>query len=208
MNLADPATLGWWYYPLSFVLNVLDSFVAPLPQELFVLAIGPLSAKGLVSFWAACAVAWIANVLGDVWLAWVVERYRHVLERWRFGRWLLRKAEAGERALGERGTFMVLAGLRFISGGRTASFVAAGLAAVPRRTQWAATALGSFFWVILMVLIGHLTQSATGLPAWASALVGMGVGTLIGAIPAAIGWAKQRSRRGKRNDSTGTTGTG
>lgn len=208
MNLADPSTLGWWYYPLSFVLNVLDSFVAPLPQELFVLAIGPLSGRGLVSFWAAVAVAWIANVLGDVWLAWVVERYRHVLDRWRFGRWLLAKAEAGERALGERGTFAVLAGLRFISGGRTASYVAAGLAAVPRKTQWAATAVGSLAWVFFMVLIGQLTQSATGLPAWASALVGMGVGTLIGAIPALIGWARKRSQRGRRDDPTSSTGTG
>jgi len=205
MNLADPATLGWWYYPVSFVLNVFDSFIAPLPQELFVIAIAPLAQEGLVSFWLAVFIAWIANVLGDVLLAWTVERYRHLLERWKWGRWLLHKSSRAEKALGERGTFTALAGLRFLSGGRTASYVAAGLANTPMRIVWGSTALGSILWVALMIVIGKVTDDVTGLPAWASALIGMGIGTLIGVVPAVIGWARRRSR-GTRDDQAGAEG--
>ena len=207
MNFSDPATLGWWYYPLSFVLNVLDSFFPPLPQELFVLGIGPLAERGVLAFWPAVVVAWIANILGDAWLAYVVAHQRHHLERWRWGRWLLAKSQAGSEALGQRGAFSVLAGLRFVSGGRTASYAAAGLAGISRRIVWSSTAVGSLAWVFFMVLIGQVTQDATGLPAWASALVGMLIGTLIGAVPALIAWWRRRAGRGNRNDSTGATGS-
>lgn len=203
MNLMDPATLGWWYYPVSFVLNVLDSFLPPLPQELFVLAIGPLSQSHQLSLVAAALVAWIANVLGDVWLAWVVERHRQRLERWRWGRWLLSRAGAGLRALGERGAFGVLAGLRFVSGGRTASYVAAGLAGTRMSIVWASTAVGSALWVVFMIVLGQLTHDATGLPAWASAVVGMVLGTLIGAVPAAIAWVRRRHGKGNIDEHSG-----
>lgn len=205
MNLFAPDTLGWWFYPITFILNVLDSFLPPLPQELFVLAIGPLTQTHQIALWPAMIIAWIANVLGDGWLAWTVARHRHRLERWRWGRWLLRKAGAGLSALGQRGSFGVLAGLRFVSGGRTASFVAAGLAGTSQRIIWAATSVGSAAWVGFMVILGQLTHNATGLPAWGSAILGMIVGTLMGAVPALIAWLRRRHGKGNTDDHTGAS---
>lgn len=199
MNLADPSTLGWWFYPVTFLLNVFDSFFPPLPQELFVAGIGPLARDGSVDLVLAALLSCAANILGDAWLWWVVLRRRAMLERWRWGRWLLRKSGQGLSALGERGTFSVLVGLRFVSGGRTASYVAAGLAKVPAKVVWGSTALGSAGWVVFMMLLGELTHDATGLPAWASAVLGMLVGTLIGAVPALIAWVR---RRGKGSSET------
>lgn len=203
----DPGSLGWWYYPLSLLTNVFDSFLPPLPQELFVLAIGPLVSAGKLALWPAVAVAWVGNVLGDVLLAWAVATRTAWLERSRWGRWLLAKASAGRRTLGERGSFGVLVGLRFVSGGRTASYVAAGLAQVPRGVVWASSVLGSAAWVAFMVLLGQWTQRTTGLSAWASALLGMGLGTLIGLIPASIAWVRHRWGPERRRGTDGRRGS-
>lgn len=199
MNFSDPGSLGWWFYPVTFVLNLFDSFFPPLPQELFVAGIGPLAEAGSVAVVPALLVSWVANVLGDVLLWWVISRWRGALERWRWGQWLLCKSQQGLDALGDRGSFGVLTGLRFVSGGRTASYAAAGLAGISPKVIWGSTAVGSAGWVLFMVVLGQLTHNATGLPAWASAVIGMGVGTLIGAVPALIAWVR---RRGKGSSDT------
>ena len=45
-----------------------------------------------------------------------------------------------------------------------------------------APALGAVLWASWPVGLGYFTGSATGLPFWASSLIGVGVGLVIGAV--------------------------
>ncbi|MFB0834972.1 DedA family protein [Arthrobacter halodurans] len=188
MNLdaALSGDLGLWYYPLTILLVALDAPFPPLPSELLVLGAGPLAADGLLSpagvVLAAAAGCWI----GDVGLYLV---FRHGLTSW-FDRFAWgRRAHRGivtlMNRMGRDGTYAGLVGVRFLSGGRTASVAAAGLAGVPLGPFLGLAGLGAVLWALWMVSLGYLTGSATGLPTWASALMGMALGTLVGVVLAA-----------------------
>lgn len=187
--------LGAWFHPLTFVLVALDAPIPPVPSEVLVIGSGSLAAAGRTSLPASALTAWLGCWLGDVGLyALFRHRLAAVLDRWRWGR----AVHGGiRRLLAKAGPAQSLAGLfvlRFVSGGRTASMAAAGVAGVRWRPFLWLSGTGSLTWSGYMVGLGWITGSATGLPWWASAAVGVVFGTLLGVAVAAV---VARRRRGK-----------
>ncbi|APF40712.1 DedA family protein [Neomicrococcus aestuarii] len=174
---------GAWYYPLMLVLVAIDASVPPTPSELFVLGAGPLVATGSLLLIPAYLAAFLGCWLGDLALFYAFRlRLTRLLDRFTWGRWIHRNALRLTRKIGTETTYAGLIGIRFLSGGRTAAVVAAALGGVARRPFILFTGVGSALWAAYMMAIGYFVGTTTGLPAWASAVIGMVVGTLIGVI--------------------------
>lgn len=198
-DLADAdgllSSLGSWFHPLTALLVALDAPIPPVPSEVFVIGSGALAAAGRASLPLSVLTAWLGCWLGDVGL-YALFRFRltGLLDRWAWGRAVHRGIR---RVLATAGPVSSLAGLfmlRFVSGGRTASMAAAGVAGLRWRPFLWLSGTGSLTWSGYLVGLGWATGSTTGLPWWASAVVGLVFGTLLGlAVAAAIAW----KRRGK-----------
>ena len=198
-DLADAdgllSSLGSWFHPLTALLVALDAPIPPVPSEVFVIGSGALAAAGRASLPLSVLTAWLGCWLGDVGL-YALFRFRltGLLDRWAWGRAVHRGIR---RVLATAGPASSLAGLfvlRFVSGGRTASMATAGVAGLRWRPFLWLSGTGSLTWSGYLVGLGWATGSTTGLPWWASAVVGLVFGTLLGlAVAAAIAW----KRRGK-----------
>lgn len=181
------------YYLITLVLVAFDAPFPPVPSELFVLGAGPLVAAGHLSLPLAWGAAAVGCLVGDLGLYWVFRRgLTGWLDRFRWGRWVHRTTIAAMNKLGRETTYASLLGLRFVSGGRTASVAAAGIAGVPPRVFTALAAAGAVLWAGWMMLLGFITQTVTGWPTWAATLLSAVLGTLIGVGLAAALRARQR----------------
>lgn len=194
----DPAwveSLGWWFHGLTALLVALDAPIPPVPSELFVIGSGALALDGALGLVPSVLAAWLGCWAGDLGL-YALFRYRltGLLDRASWGQRIHRGIL---RLLGKAGpapSYALLFVLRFVSGGRTASMAAAGIAGIPWQPFLLLSGVGSLVWSVYMVGLGWVTGSATGLPFWVSALIGMGLGTLAGLMIAGIIAVRRRSR--------------
>lgn len=189
--------LGWWFHPVTALLVALDAPFPPTPSELFVVGSGALASAGSLSPVISVLAAWLGCWAGDLGL-YALFRYRltDLLDRWRWGRVV---HQGIRRLMVKAGPETSLAGLfvlRFVSGGRTASVAAAGIGGIRRRVFLWHSGLSALVWSVYMVGLGWITGTATGLPWWASAVVGMLLGTLAGALIAGIVAVRRRSGKG------------
>lgn len=190
-------SLGAWFHPLTALLVALDAPIPPVPSEVFVIGSGALAAEGRVGLAAAVLTAWLGCWAGDVGL---YALFRHGLAD-RLDRWAWwRRVHRGIRVLlvrvGPAGSLAGLSMLRFVSGGRTASMAAAGIGGIRWPVFLWLSGAGSLAWSGWMVGLGWLTGRTTGLPWWASAVVGMVFGTLAGLIIAGVVARRRQARKG------------
>ena len=200
MSGLDPgwvASLGWWFHPLTALLVALDAPVPPVPSELFVIGSGALADRGAVGLVPSVLAAWLGCWAGDAGL-YALFRYRltRLLDRASWGQRVHRGILRLLDRAGPAPSYATLSVLRFVSGGRTASMAAAGIARLPWPAFLVLSGAGSLAWAAWMVGLGWATGSATGLPTWASAVVGMGLGTLAGLVIAGVIAVRRRSREG------------
>ena len=186
---------GDFFYPVLFVLVALDALVPPIPSEVLAMGTGPMTAAGLLNPVAAVAVTAGACFTGDVALYALFKHGGRFLARYRWGRWLHRNMTRLVLKLGTGGTYASLLGMRFLPGGRSASMAAAGISRITWRVFAPLAAAGAVLWAIWMLLLGRLSASVTGFPVWASTIVGMIFGTLVGIVLAGA-LAMYRRRRG------------
>lgn len=191
------ASLGWWFHPLTALLVALDAPVPPVPSELFVIGSGAMAHHGVAGPVPSLLAAWLGCWAGDVGL-YALFRYRltGLLDRTVWGRRIHRGILGLLERAGPAPGYATLFVLRFISGGRTASMAAAGIAALPWGPFLALSGGGALVWSGYMVGLGWATGTATGLPTWASALVGMALGTLAGVVIAGVIAVRRRAREG------------
>jgi membrane-associated protein len=163
---------GLWYYPIMLVLLILDAAVPVMPSELLVIGAGALCSRGMLSLGPAVLAAALGCWVGDIAL-YALFRYglTRWLDRYRWGRWVHNGVLRLLAAAGKSPTYAGVVAVRFIPG---------GIAAVPLRPFLALSALGGLLWACCMVGLGYATGETTGLPPWATALLGTAVGTLVG----------------------------
>lgn len=199
----DPDVLATspWFLPVLIVSVAADAFFPPIPSELLVIGSGALAADGRYPLAVVILCSTLGCWLGDLAL---YATFRFGLTRWldrfRWWRWVHARIAALVAKVGPAQTFTALVSVRFLSGGRTASMAAAGIAGVPWRTFLAASVLGALLWGAFMVGMGALFAAGTDLPAWAVSLIGMGTGIALGTVVAVavsyVRWrAKTRARK-------------
>ena len=196
MDLANADTWGaaiyFWIVPV--VLG--DAIFPPVPSEMLVITGGALSADGRANVFLVAAIAALASWVGDLVVFQLFKRrLSHVLDRWRWGRRFHSGVHVAIARAGRSSTYGGIIGIRFIPGGRLATTAAAGIANVSTRGFSFCAALGGTLWAAWSVGLGYVTGSATRLPFWASSLIGVGLGLVIGA---AVGVVVTR-RRGNRS---------
>lgn len=186
------AAIYFWIIPL-----VLGDAIFPLvPSEMAVITGGALSADGRANVFLVLALAALASWVGDMVVFQLFRRrLSHVLDRWRWGRRLHRGIHEAVAKAGRTSTYGTIIGARFIPGGRLATSAAAGIAGVSVRGFSLCAGLGAVLWACWLVGLGYFTGSATGLPFWASSLIGVALGFLAGT---AVGIIATR-RRGNRS---------
>src|SRR6478609_6992485 len=160
---------------------------------------------GNADSWGAAIYFWIfpfvllaaaASWLGDLLVFQLFKRrLSHVLDRWRWGLGFHAAVHAAIAKAGRSSTYGAISGRRFIPGARLATTAAAGIANVSTRGFSLCAALGGTLWAVWSVGLGYATGSATKLPFWASSLIGVALGLVIGA---AVGVVVTR-RRGNRS---------
>jgi membrane protein DedA with SNARE-associated domain len=177
------AAIYFWIMPV--VLG--DAIFPPIPSEMVVITGGALSADGRANVFLVAALAAVASWLGDMVVFQLFKRrLSHVLDRWRWGRKVHHGIHEAIARAGRSSTYGAIIGARFIPGGRLATSAAAGIADVSVRGFSLCAGLGAVLWACWLVGLGYFTGSATKLPFWASSLIGVGVGLVIGAIVGVI----------------------
>lgn len=185
------AAIYFWIFPLV----IGDAIFPPLPSEMVVITGGALSAEGHINAFLVILLAAVASWLGDLLVFQLFKRrLSHVLDRWKWGLWFHAAVHAAIAKAGRSSTYGAIIGIRFIPGGRLATTAAAGIANVSTRGFSLCAAIGGLLWASWSVALGYFTGSATGLPFWASSLIGVGVGLAIGAIVGVIVTRRRGSR--------------
>jgi membrane protein DedA with SNARE-associated domain len=171
------AAIYFWIIPL--VLG--DAIFPPIPSEMVVITGGALSADGRANVFLVAVLSAVASWIGDMVVFQLFKRrLSHVLDRWRWGRKLHSGIHLAIARAGRSSTYGTIIGARFLPGGRLATSAAAGIADVSVRGYSLCAGLGALLWATWLVGLGFFTGSATKLPFWASSLIGVAVGLLIG----------------------------
>ncbi len=185
------AALYFWIIP--FVMG--DAIFPPVPSEMLVITGGALSVDGRVNPFLIVILAAVASWLGDILVFQLFKRrLSHVLDRWKWGLRFHAAVHSAIAKAGRSSTYGAIIGLRFIPGGRLATTAAAGIANVSTRGFSLCAAIGGILWAAWSVGLGYATGAATGLPFWASSLIGVGVGVVIGAVVGVIVTRRRGSR--------------
>ena len=185
------AAIYFWIFP--FVVG--DAIFPPIPSEMLVITGGALSAEGRINGLLLVLLAAVASWLGDLLVFQLFKRrLSHVLDRWKWGQRFHADVHSAIAKAGRSSTYGAIIGLRFIPGGRLATTAAAGIANVSTRGFSLCAALGGLLWATWSVALGYFMGTATGLPFWASSLIGVGVGLMIGAIVGVIVSRRRGSR--------------
>ena len=177
------AAIYFWIIPV-----VLGDAIFPLvPSEMVVITGGALSADGRTNVFLVVFLAAVASWVGDMVVFQLFRRrLSHVLDRWAWGRKVHRGIHDAIARAGRSSTYGTIIGARFIPGGRLATSAAAGIANVAVRGFSLCAGIGAVLWACWLVGLGYFTGSATGLPFWASSLIGVLLGLVVGAVVGVI----------------------
>jgi membrane-associated protein len=193
LGTADSWGEAIYFWIMPVVLG--DAIFPPIPSEMVVITGGALSADGRANVFLVGVLAALASWLGDILVFQLFKRrLSHVLDRWRWGRKFHVGIHAAIAKAGRSSTYGGIIGVRFIPGGRLAMSAAAGIANVSTHAFNFCAALGAILWAGWLVGLGYFTGSATRLPFWASSLIGVGAGLVVGAV---VGVIVTRRRGGR-----------
>lgn len=185
------AAIYFWIIPV--VLG--DAIFPPVPSEMVVITGGALSAEGRANVFLVGALSALASWLGDMVVFQLFRRrLSHILDHWSWGRRVHAGIHAAIARAGRSSTYGTIIGARFIPGGRLATSAAAGIANVSIRGFSLCAGLGAVLWAGWLVGLGYFTGSATGLPFWASSLIGVALGLVIGAVVGVIATRRRGDR--------------
>jgi membrane-associated protein len=189
------------YLLVMLAVVVVDVILPVVPSELLVIGAGTMSAHRTLLLPFAVVTAFAGSWLGDIALFLLFRRrLTHFLDRFRWGRSIHRGLRNAIEKAGTSPTYAAVVAVRFLPGGRTASVAAAGIAELPLRPFMLAAAGGGVLWTAWLLGLGFVAGASTGLPAGISALLGMAVGTLVGAFTAAILAVKKHRKATNRHE--------
>lgn len=181
-----------WLLVATFAMIVLDGIFPVVPSEALVMALAALDGPPALPL--LIAVAALGAIAGDN-LSFAIGRALGPgrFERLQAGR-IARTLDAGRRQLERRPATVILTG-RFVPVGRVAVYLAAGASGYPHRRFLPISIVGGTVWAFYMLGLGLLAAAwVDGNPLF-SALVGVGLSLVLGAVAdLVIRWRRARRR--------------
>jgi len=155
-QIADWVSGAWWSYPLIFSVAAVDAFFPLVPSETVVIIGGNLAASGDLSLPLVILVAATGAVLGDnisYGIGSVIGE--RTVKRWFSSEKWSARLEWAERALDERGSYIIILA-RFIPGGRVAVTFSAGyIPTFPWRRFIVYDVAAGVLWASYAALLGY-----------------------------------------------------
>lgn len=152
------ASYGPWVYALLFIIVFVETGVVVmpfLPGDSLLFVVGAMCGAGLMDYTLACAILFVAAVLGDQCNYSIGRHFGPKVFQWENSRWFNRKAFDQAHGFYERygGITIVLA--RFMPFIRTFAPFVAGVAAMGRGKFTAYNVGGAVLWVFGIVTAGY-----------------------------------------------------
>jgi membrane-associated protein len=194
-GLLDAMSASAWTYALILVVCALDAVLPVLPGETILVTGGVLAAGGDLSLPLVMAVGAAGAFLGDNACyglgRWWGPRAALLVLRGQRGKRAYRWAE---RALDRRGMALI-AGARFVPGGRTATTFTAGTTEFRWLRFATAAGFGAVAWGVYNGLIGAIGGQAFEHQTWKGLLLALGLAAGSAGLIELIRWLVARRRR-------------
>ena len=196
-QIADWVSGAWWSYPLIFSVAAVDAFFPLVPSETVVIIGGSLAASGDLSLPLVILVAAAGAIVGDnisYGIGSVIGE--RTVKRWFAGEKSHARLLWAERALDERGAYIVILA-RFIPGGRIAVTFSAGyIPTFPWRRFIVYDVAAGTLWACYGALLGYFGgKTFENHPLW-GLLIALGIAMSVGFVIEAVQhWRRRRSSR-------------
>ena len=193
-SLLDVISSSPWTYGVVFLFAFLDVVFPIVPSETALITAGVLAGSGDLELPLIILAAAVGAILGDnlgYWLGRLLKDF--VRGRVFFGK-RRRHLDRAERALQERGGYLIIIG-RFIPGGRTAVTFAAGILHFPWPRFICYDVAAGILWATYGGLIGYFGGKAFEEEPWKGILVALGIAFGVAAGVEAYRYRKRRSLR-------------
>jgi membrane protein DedA with SNARE-associated domain len=190
-SVLDVVSDSPWTYAVVFLFAALDAVFPAVPSETAVITAGVLSASGdlLVGVIILCAAA--GAILGDNTSFGIGRTVGEPIAKRLFKGERKRHLDWAERALDERGPYLIVIG-RFIPGGRTAITFSAGLLEMRWRRFFLWDVVAGFVWASYAGLLGYLGGKAFEEQPWKGLLIAFVVAFGIAGGVEAYRWRRKR----------------
>lgn len=183
-----------WAYVIVLVFAFLDAMVPVVPSETAVITAGVVASAGDLDLWLVVVGAAVGAFLGDNVVYWVGRRYGDRARRRFFGG---EKANAriewAERQL-QRRAGQLIAGGRFIPGGRTAVALTAGLTHFSWRRYVVFDAAAALAWALYAALLGYFGGRAFEDEPWKGLILAVGIAFGVAGGIEGVRWLRGRRR--------------
>jgi membrane protein DedA with SNARE-associated domain len=206
-SLLDVISSSDWTYGVVFLFAFLDAIIPIVPSETAVIAAGVLAASGDLQIGVVIVAAAVGAILGDN-TAYLLGRLCEGKVRatlFRGGR--RRHLDRAERALGDRGGYLIVIG-RFIPGGRTAVTFSCGILRYVWRRFVVFDVVAGFIWASYAGLIGYFGGKAFEENPARGILLALGVAFGVAAAVELARWRKRRRALRAAPASEPATGDG
>jgi membrane-associated protein len=152
------ASYGPWVYALLFIIIFVETGVVVmpfLPGDSLLFVVGAMCGAGLMDYSLACAILFVAAVLGDQCNYSIGRHFGPKVFQWENSRWFNRKAFDQAHDFYERYGGITIVMARFMPFIRTFAPFVAGVAAMGRGKFTAYNVGGAVLWVFGIVTAGY-----------------------------------------------------
>ena len=169
-SVLDAVSDSSWTYGVVFLFAMLDAFFPAIPSETAVITAGVLAASGDLLVGIIILCAGLGAILGDNVSFGIGRTVGEPIAKRLFKGERKRHLDWAERALDERGPYLIVIG-RFIPGGRTAITFSAGLLEMRWRKFIVWDTLAGFAWASYAGMLGYLGGKAFEEEPWKGLLI-------------------------------------
>jgi len=192
-QIAEWVSGAWWSYFIIFGVAAVDAFFPLVPSETTLVIGGTFAASGDLNLLLVILAGAAGAILGDNISYgignWVGEK---TVKRWFSSEKSHRRLEWAERALDERGAYIIILG-RFVPGGRTAVTFSAGyLPTFPWRRFIVYDVPAGIIWATYGALLGYFGgKTFEDNPLW-GVLLALGIALSLGFLIEVVRHYRQR----------------